>query len=242
MFARLPKPLTAPCASGALPGAGVGALSKPNKALMGTRQSLTALMLVKLRVLQKQREWCGKAVSNTNDAGSLAFGLRSCRDLLVKLRCEMGDISSTERFNVMGRLYIAFNCVVTAWHMTDWVWVELDQEKRERVQTCAGTKYKLLTTDPRPLQEFARRHSPALKLCELLANGSKHCSLRNRNPHVSTKMTDGEGVDYGNPVVIVDGKETWVGDVLCQAALWWETFLTDWHVAEEPPFILGTDF
>jgi hypothetical protein len=30
--------------------------------------------------------------------------------------------------------------------------------------------------------------------------------------------------------------------VLCQAALWWETFLTDWHVAEEPPFILGTDF
>jgi hypothetical protein len=54
-------------------------------------------------------------------------------------------------------------------------------------------------------------------------------------------MTDGEGVDYGNPVVIVDGNEKWIGEVLCEAACWWEKFLTDWHIAEEPPFISGTD-
>jgi len=181
-------------------------------------------------------------VSNTNDAGRLAFGLRGCRDLLEKLRYETGSLNTTERHDVTGRAYIAFNCAVTAWHMTDWVWAELDQSQREKVQTLAGTSCKLAATEPLPLQEYARLSSPALKLCESLANGSKHCVLRRPDPHVSTRMTDGEGIDYGNPVVNVDGKETWVGDVLCQAALWWATFLTDWHVAEEPPFILGTDF
>lgn len=176
------------------------------------------------------------------DAVRPAFALRGCRDLLEKLRYETGSLNTTERFDVTGRAYIAFNCALTAWHMTDWVWAELDQDQRERIQKCAGTNFKLVETCAKPLQEFARCRSPALKLCELIANGSKHRVLRNPDPRVSTKMTDGEGADYGNPVVIEDGKETWVGDVLCQAALWWGTFLTDWNVAKEPPFIPGTDF
>jgi hypothetical protein len=39
----------------------------------------------------------GQAVSNTNDAGRLAFGLRGCRDLLEKLRYETGSLNTTER-------------------------------------------------------------------------------------------------------------------------------------------------
>ena len=171
----------------------------------------------------------------SNDAGSLAFGLRGCRCLLEKLRYETSTLNTTARHDVTGRAYIAFNCAVTAWHMTDWVWAELDQTQRENVQTLARTKCKLVATKPWPLQVHARRSSPSLKLCWSLANGSKHFVLHNP-PNVSTRMTDGEGVDYGNPVVNVDGKEEWVGDVLCKASLWWETFLTDWHVAESPPF------
>ena len=60
--------------------------------------------------------------------------------------------------------------------------------------------------------------------------------FRTRDNH-GRQMTDGEGVDYGNPLVIVDGNEKWVGEVLCEAACWWESFLTEWHVAEAPPFI-----
>jgi hypothetical protein len=78
------------------------------------------------------------------DHEKLAFALRGCRDLLEKLRYETGSLNTTERHDVMGRAYIAFNCAVTAWHMTDWVWVELNQSQREKVQTLAGTSCKLV--------------------------------------------------------------------------------------------------
>jgi hypothetical protein len=175
-------------------------------------------------------------MSNSNDAGRLAFALRGCRDLLEKLRFETGSLNTTERHDVKGRAYIAFNCAVTAWHMTDWVWIELDQTQRTKVQELTGTSCTLVGTNPKPLQEYARRSSPALKLCESIANGSKHRVLR-QPPPVSTRMTDGQGADYGNPVVNEDGKEIWFGDVLWQAVCWWEVFLAKWHIAEEPPFV-----
>ena len=174
------------------------------------------------------------------DHQKLAFALRGCRDLLEKLRYETGSLNTTERHDVMGRAYIAFNCAVTAWHMTDWAWVELDQSQRKKVQTLAGTSCKLVATNPKPLQAYARRFE-ALKLCELIANGSKHYVLRRPDSSVSTTMTDGKDVEYGNPVVTVDGKERWVGEILLEAVCWWQMFLTDWHVAEEPPFVSAGD-
>jgi hypothetical protein len=153
------------------------------------------------------------------------------------LRCETASLNTIERHDVMGRAYTAFNCAVTAWHMTDWVWAELDQNQWKEVQEFAGTGCKLVATNPKPLQEYVRRSSHALKLCELLANGSKHCVLLRPDLRVRTTMTDGDGADYGNPILKDDGKEIWVGEVLCQAACWWQDFLTDWHIAEEPPFV-----
>jgi hypothetical protein len=180
-------------------------------------------------------------MSNSNDPAKLAFVLRGCGDLLEKLRYETGGLSATERHDVMGRAYTVFNCAVTAWHMTDWVWAELDPKQREEAQRLAGTDYKIKETDPRPLQAYARNVCEALKLCELIANGSKHYVLRSPDALVSTGMTDGEGKDYGNPIVTVDGNERLVGDVLWQAVYWWETFLANWRVAEEPPFVPDGD-
>jgi hypothetical protein len=144
---------------------------------------------------------------DSKDPGRLAFALRGCRDLLEKLRCETGSLNTIERHDVMGRAYIAFNCAVTAWHMTDWAWAELNQKQREEVQKLAKTSFDLVPTNPKPLQKYVRCSSHALKLCELIANGSKHCVLRDPDPRVRTTMTDGDGTDYGNPVVNDDGKE-----------------------------------
>jgi len=49
------------------------------------------------RSTAKTARMVGQAVSNTNDAGRLAFGLRGCRDLLEKLRYETGSLNTTER-------------------------------------------------------------------------------------------------------------------------------------------------
>jgi len=172
--------------------------------------------------------------------GRSAFALRDCRDLLEKLRYETGSLNMTERHDVMGRAYIAFNCAVTAWHMTDWVWAELDREKREKIQKLVGTRCELVSTNPKPLQTYARCFD-ALKVCELIANGSKHCVLRHPDPSVSTAVTDGQGADYGNPVVIIEGKERWFGEVLWAAVCWWQAFLEEWHVTEEFPVISKGD-
>jgi hypothetical protein len=178
----------------------------------------------------------------SDDHGRSTFALRGCRDLLEKLRSEISSLVTIERHDVMTRAYIVFNCAVTTWHMTDWVWAELDAEQWKRIQACAGTSFIPQKTDPRPLQEFARHESDALGLCELVANGSKHCVLRKPpSLNISLKITNGDGVTYGNPVVVVDGKERLFEEVLWQAEWWWRAFLTDWRVAEEPPFIPDGD-
>jgi hypothetical protein len=184
----------------------------------------------------------GGTMSDSNEPAGLAFALRGSRDLLEKLRYETGCLSTIERHDVLGRAYVAFNCAVTAWHMTDWIWVEMDQGQRERVQALACTNFQLEKTNPRPLQAYVRTASNALRLCELIANGSKHCSLRSPDPGVSTTMADGDGVNWGNPVVSVDGQEILVGDVLWQAVCWWEVFLADWHIAEKAPFVSDGDW
>jgi len=60
----------------------------------------------------------GQAVSNTNDAGRLAFGLRGCRDLLEKLRYETGSLNTTERHDVTGRAYSQSYAAGFGWRVT----------------------------------------------------------------------------------------------------------------------------
>ena len=58
------------------------------------------------------------------------FGLRDSRDILEKLRWELNNRFFRERHDIAACQYHAFNCAVTAWHTTDWLWNDLTTELR----------------------------------------------------------------------------------------------------------------
>jgi hypothetical protein len=91
-------------------------------------------------------------------SGDKRFGLLTPRDLLSKLLWEiecLADPSSSLEIES----YRCFNAAVTAWHLTDWVWQAHHQNEY-------GTVAKF--------QEWVRRQSKELGICDQLANGSKH--------------------------------------------------------------------
>jgi hypothetical protein len=90
------------------------------------------------------------------------FALENCRDLLRKLEREI-ERSSAPACSVEDRIDHAFNAVVTAWHLCDWVFGDMTPEQRDRLQIHSLAD----------LQGIARK-CRALHLCAHAANASKH--------------------------------------------------------------------
>ena len=54
-----------------------------------------------------------------------SFELRDSRDMLKKLRWELNNLFCRQRYDIAVCQYHAFNCAVTAWHVTDWLWQDI---------------------------------------------------------------------------------------------------------------------
>jgi hypothetical protein len=82
-------------------------------------------------------------------------------------------------------------------------------------------------------------------LCHEIANGSKHCQLRNPDPGIFTIISDGEGYDYGNPIIVEldlgDSRSRWAYEVYFEAKCWLETFIRDQHIFPGEPFVPSGD-
>ena len=68
----------------------------------------------------------------------------------------------------------AFNCALTAWHLTDWVWVAHfrdDSAARQKIGLAAGGHHSELK---REFNKYVADQSPELRLCQDIANGLKH--------------------------------------------------------------------
>jgi hypothetical protein len=104
------------------------------------------------------------------------FKLENCRDLFNKLEREIKRFKQNPK-DLFARVDHAFNVVVTAWHMCDWVCADL----------TADQKSKLNIKDRKNMQAVARQ-CRALYLCEQAATASKHWAVYKeyRDPNVST--------------------------------------------------------
>jgi hypothetical protein len=89
------------------------------------------------------------------------FALENCRALLGKLEREIERFKETE--DLQTRCDLAFNIVVTAWHLCDWVFADMTAEQ----------KAKLSINNLAVMQEAARK-CRALHLCRQAAVASKH--------------------------------------------------------------------
>ncbi len=161
-----------------------------------------------------------------------AFGLRNSRDMLKKLRWELDNLFCRQRHDVEACQYHAFNCAVTAWHVTDWLWQDIPPE----------LKHKRKWESCEDFQRYVRNECLTLKLCYEVGRGSKHCLVeRKPDPTISADISTGEGYDYGNPIIMEDDKQHDAGRVFGDAQQWFENFLRTENILSEGPFLPSGD-
>ena len=130
------------------------------------------------------------------------FRMRSAHDIFRKLyrekqRFEKAGSDNEGRKN---QVDAAVNFAITAWHMTDWVWLRQEHELCE----CFGVK------NLREFQDEMRQQCPELAVCDVIANAAKHggaAHKRQDRPDVETVLV-AEGA-VGVEILAVTADPEW---------------------------------
>ncbi len=155
-----------------------------------------------------------------------SFGLRDSRDIIEKLHWELKNLFCRQRYDIKACQYDAFNCAVTAWHVTDWLWQDISPALKSALRVNRRGDF----------QAYVRKACPALNLCHQIANASKHCRL-NYDSTISTVISDGEGYNYGNPIIMEGDTCHMAYNVFHEALVWFEAFLRERNIFPEEPFV-----
>lgn len=149
------------------------------------------------------------------------FGFESCVDLVWKLYWEIERLHHATPHNVIDMKCFAFNAAVTAWALTDWVFLEMTPAQRDRHGAGSLSEF----------QKLARKQCRALHFCRQIATASKHRTVilhadRGVSTDISVTPVPGE---FGTwEIVIRDGAATHLAvDVLEQARLYWYRFISE---------------
>jgi hypothetical protein len=87
------------------------------------------------------------------------FAVEDAKDMVEKLWWEIE--SFRDEVNLEHKLWRAFNCAVTAWHITDWLWNEV----------CGDAG---VSRDLAQFQTAVQDRCREVRLCRHIANASKH--------------------------------------------------------------------
>lgn len=112
------------------------------------------------------------------NSSNLAFDFKDSKEMLQNLLEEFEDF----KINSLKSRY-AMNCVINSWHLTDWTFHDYfsndlifqDEEKIDK-KGCKKVISGLLK-----YQQYTKKNCPELEYMHLIANGVKHCRLRNTN-------------------------------------------------------------
>ena len=103
------------------------------------------------------------------------FAIESARDLTDKLWWSIEEYRTEPE--LQPKLWRAYDCAVTAWHISDWIW-------RERSE--AGLDVGTVTAFQNSLQAQSR----VLRLCKYIATASKHAGVdRKQDPTIEVTVT-----------------------------------------------------
>ena len=98
------------------------------------------------------------------------FAMENCQDVLNKLEWEIDALKACPvDQGPEPIIYHGFNCAVTAWALTDWVW--LDMTPTQQARWGINLKEKVVLP---AFQESCRAQCRALHLCQHIAVASKH--------------------------------------------------------------------
>jgi hypothetical protein len=177
------------------------------------------------------------------------FAINSSRDMLEKLTREIERFAgSIIRQEVVDH---GLNAAMTAWHLTDWTWREIQGSipRLRNLTARAGTSIREL----KQFQEFVKRNCAELAYCEGIVVSTKHFAF-SKLPVFSTKVTErfrispepigkdggatlhqfsltGGTVSYtvqASELWITDGRSlTLAAEVLEDSFQWWRKFIDE---------------
>jgi hypothetical protein len=158
------------------------------------------------------------------------FAFANCRELLEKLDREIdryrtvvgrNEDEPEALLNLVNQLKdSALNAAVTAWHLCDWVFSDMTDEQRHRLNFN-----KLVD-----LQNFVRANCRPLHLCRQAATASKHWTVNDHpDPNVEVIVT----ADPEWTVYFVDGKQKHNAEDVFESALgFWTGFILGHDIAK----------
>jgi len=128
------------------------------------------------------------------------LAMQSSRDMLEKLKREIDRLAgSIIRQEIVDH---GLNAAMTAWHLTDWAWREIQSSTRLPTLTAsAGAPIR----DLKQFQELVKRNCAELAYCEGIAISTKHFAF-SKLPVFSTKVT--ERFKIGQVPISKDGVAT----------------------------------
>ena len=176
------------------------------------------------------------------------LAMQSSRDMLEKLRREIDRLAgSILRQEIVDH---GLNAAMTAWHLTDWAWREIQGSTRlPTLPARAGAPIREL----KQFQELVKRNCAELAYCEGIAISTKHFAF-SKLPVFSTKVTErfkigqvpiskdgvatlhqfspiGENITYTAQAAelwITDGRSlTPAAEILENAYQWWRKFIDE---------------
>jgi hypothetical protein len=114
------------------------------------------------------------------------FAVENAADMVNKLAWEIEGLR--DETEIEKKLWRAFNCSVTAWHVTDWLWCERGEE-----QSLGAFQTAMI------------ERCPALLACKHIANASKHRGVERKPDHRFTVKVEPTDDDIGEfPQAILD--------------------------------------
>jgi hypothetical protein len=181
------------------------------------------------------------------ESPSNVFALATPHHLLIKLHWEIKQLrlaleADRDLLSMHAPAYHAFNCAVTCWHLSDWVWESADNERRQLISSQLVAKL-------RGIEDFQTairtKHRP-LYICWQIANGSKHFRLRKTDAAIKTdevweyrpamagRLQAGQPLgSYVYRLSLTDqGHRLEALDVFNDAMTIWERELAAWFVIE----------
>jgi hypothetical protein len=173
------------------------------------------------------------------------FALNKPQHMLSKLLWEIDSLSKslsvwTKKTEFPAPLFVAWNAVVTAWHMTDWLWQSTPEirkilTRRYKLKFIEGSK-NALRDGLEEFQNAVANDSRHLYVCREIANGSKHMRKNKIDPEITAEARWSlaiEGAGHVKPgdlildLFIIDGDhEEDANRWLIQAFGYWEELFT----------------
>jgi hypothetical protein len=173
------------------------------------------------------------------------FALNKPQHMLSKLLWEIDSLSRalsvwTKKTEFPAPLFIVWNAVVTAWHITDWLWQSTPEirailAKRYNLKFVEGSK-NALSEGLEEFQDAVAKDSRFLYVCREIANGSKHMRKNKIDPDITAMarwlpVIQGAGHvvpgDLTLSLVIIDGdNEQDATRWIIQAFGYWEQVFT----------------